>query len=419
MNWLLLLAIPALILIYWRLSTARARRIGLLLIAFILTPFLTWAFLPASLEEPARSLIAIGLALLDVALIALVAWIVQRARPALSLPIGLGMLIGVFIVVKWPEAWAAVQQPFGPFMTPALPVGAWLGLSFLLFRLLHVLFDRRKGQLPPARFSELLIYSLFPPSLIAGPIDRFPRFKTDLDRAGQCYRFEFLAEGTWHILIGAFKKFVIADLLARLPLMLADYPGKTSVPALWLSLYAYGFMLYFDFSGYTDIALGVARLIGFELPENFSAPYLKTNLARFWQSWHMTLSAWARDYVFFPLARTLRSRAAWLPANGAALFCHLTTMLVIGLWHGFSWTFVAWGVWHGLGLFAVKLWGDFRRPKTAAARRTSAAQATGLAWRALPGWFLTFNYVMLGWVFFGARDLNSAFLIMGRLFGMK
>jgi alginate O-acetyltransferase complex protein AlgI len=187
------------------------------------------------------------------------------------------------------------------------------------------------------------------------------------------------------------------------------------VPLLWLTLYAYGFMLYFDFSGYTDMALGVARLIGFELPENFSAPYLKTSLARFWQSWHITLSSWARDYVFFPLARTLRVRAEWLPANVVALLCHLSTMLVIGLWHGFSWTFVAWGVWHGIGLFIVKLWGDWRRPKTVAARRASTTRS----WSALPAWLLTFNYVMLGWVFFSARDLPAAFTTLGRLFGIK
>jgi alginate O-acetyltransferase complex protein AlgI len=160
---------------------------------------------------------------------------------------------------------------------------------------------------------------------------------------------------------------------------------------LWLALYAYGFLLYFDFSGYTDMALGAARLIGFYLPENFNAPYLKTNLARFWQSWHITLSSWARDYVFLPLARTLRLRVEWLPANAVALTCHLTTMLVIGLWHGFAWTFVAWGIWHGVGLFVVKLWGDYRRPRTL--RRAPHNQS---GWRALPGWFLTFNFVMLG-----------------------
>jgi alginate O-acetyltransferase complex protein AlgI len=181
---------------------------------------------------------------------------------------------------------------------------------------------------------------------------------------------------------------------------------------LWLALYAYGFMLYFDFSGYTDMALGVARLIGFSLPENFAWPYLKSNLARFWQSWHITLSFWARDYVFLPLARTLRMKATWLPGNVVALLCHLATMLVIALWHGFAWTFVAWGVWHALGLFAVKVWGDYRRPRTL--RRTPH---TRWGWPTLAAWFITFNYVMVGWVFFSARDLPAAFSTLGRLFG--
>jgi alginate O-acetyltransferase complex protein AlgI len=400
------LVIAGPIAIYWRLSTPARRRallIGTPLIAWLLTALL----LPDRSQPPDRFVLAAILVAFEFGLIALVAWTIgHRRRVAFS--IGLVLLVGLFVVAKWPDAWSTWYG----WLT--LPIGAWLGLSFILFRLLHVLLEGRKNQLPPTRFSDLLIYTLFPPSLIAGPIDRLPRFQSDLDRVGQAYRFEFLAEGAWRILIGAFKKFVLADLLARLPLLLADYPGRTPVPLLWLTLYAYGFMLYFDFSGYTDMALGVARLIGFELPENFSAPYLKTNLARFWQSWHITLSSWARDYVFFPLARTLRLRAEWLPANLVALLCHLSTMLVIGLWHGFSWTFVAWGVWHGAGLFIVKLWGDFRRPKIAAARRASTTRS----WSALPAWFLTFNYVMLGWVFFSARDLPAAFVSLGRLFGV-
>jgi alginate O-acetyltransferase complex protein AlgI len=402
---LIILVAAGLIVGYWRLPAAARRRallIGTPLIAWLLTALL----MPDRSRPPDRFIVAALLVVCEIGLIALVAWtITHRRRAAFS--IGLLLLVGLFVIAKWPETWTAL---FGWW---ALPLGAWLGLSFILFRLLHVLLEARKNQLPPTRFSDLLIYTLFPPSLIAGPIDRLPRFQSDLDRVGQAYRFEFLAEGTWRILIGAFKKFVIADVLARLPLLLADYPGKTSIPVLWLMLYAYGFMLYFDFSGYTDMALGVARLIGFELPENFSAPYLKTNLARFWQSWHMTLSSWARDYVFLPLARTLRRRAEWVPANFVALLCHLSTMLVIGLWHGFSWTFVAWGVWHGVGLFVVKLWGDWRRPR---ARRNAASRSS---WWNLPAWFLTFNYVMLGWVFFSARDLPSALTTLGRLFGIK
>ena len=205
-------------------------------------------------------------------------------------------------------------QPLG------IPVAAWLGISYLLFRLLHVLLESRHNQLPDLKLGEMIVYALFPASFIAGPIDRFPRFKSDLDQVDQPFRFNFVADGAWLILIGAFKKFVIADFLAQAAAgHLAQYPSSTPAPYLWLALYGYGFLLYFDFSGYTDMAIGVARLIGFHLPENFNAPYLKTNLARFWQAWHITLSSWARDYVFLPLARTLRMRAEWLPANGAAL----------------------------------------------------------------------------------------------------
>jgi alginate O-acetyltransferase complex protein AlgI len=401
---LIILVVAGLIAAYWRLSAPARRRallIGTPLIAWLLTALL----LPDRSQPPDRFIVAALLVGCEFGLIALAAWTIKQQR-RVAFSIGLLLLVGLFVIAKWPAAWALL------FGAMALPLGAWLGLSFILFRLLHVLLEARRKQLPPTRFSDVLIYTLFPPALIAGPIDRLPRFQSDLDRVGQAYRFEFLAEGVWRILIGAFKKFVIADLLARLPLLLADYPGITSVPVLWLMLYAYGFMLYFDFSGYTDMALGVARLIGFQLPENFSAPYRKTNLARFWQAWHMTLSAWARDYVFLPLARTLRRRAEWLPANLVALLCHLSTMLVIGLWHGFSWTFVAWGVWHGAGLFSVKLWGDWRRPR---ARRNAVNRSR---WWSLPAWFITFNYVMLGWVFFSARDLPSAITTLGRLFGI-
>ncbi len=271
-----------------------------------------------------------------------------------------------------------------------------------------------KANCRSLNFKSTLIYALFPPTLIAGPIDRLPRFQSDLAQIDQPFRSDFAAEGAWRILVGAFKKFVLADFLAHLPLNLAQYPGNTSPWLLWLVLYGYGFMLYFDFAGYSDMAIGAAKLLGFNVPENFIAPYLKTNLAKFWQSWHITLSSWARDYVFFPLARTLRMKATRLPSNGAALISHLATMLVIGLWHGFAWTFVAWGIWHALGLFIVKLWGDFTRARGARARHMKATRPILLA-----NWFVTFNFVMLGWVFFSAHDLPTAVKVFGRLFGVN
>jgi alginate O-acetyltransferase complex protein AlgI len=410
-DWLVPLSVLAAIVIFWRLPTHLTRYRLLLIGSILLSGFMTWQWLTGFDQRPLdRMITALAFSIANLLLVALTVWIArcaQRGQRRL-IPMGLIILIGVFIMSKWPAAMRTVLQPLG------IPVAAWLGISYLLFRLLHVVLESRRNQLPDLKPGEMIVYALFPASFIAGPIDRFPRFKSDLDQAGQPFQFNFAADGIWLVLIGAFKKFVIADFLAKLPLDLAQYPSVTPAPYLWLALYGYGFLLYFDFSGYTDMAIGVARLIGFHLPENFNAPYVKTNLARFWQSWHITLSFWARDYVFLPLARTLRMRAEWLPANGAALLCHLATMLVIGLWHGFAWTFVAWGVWHGVGLFIVKLWGDWRRPR---ARR--AATSGRLGWGALPTWFLTFNFVMLGWVFFQTSDLSIALTTLERLFGIK
>jgi alginate O-acetyltransferase complex protein AlgI len=409
-DWLVPLIILAAIVIFWRLPTRLARYRLLLIAAVLLSAYMTAQWLTGFDQPPLdRIFAALAFTIANLLLVALTVWIARRAQRGQRglIPIGLIVLTSVFIIAKWPAALTMVLQPLG------IPVVAWLGISYLLFRLLHVLLESRRNPLPDLNFGEMIVYALFPASFISGPIDRFPRFKSDLDRVAQPFTFNFAADGAWLILIGAFKKFVLADFLARLPLDISQYPNGTPAPYLWLALYGYGFLLYFDFSGYTDMALGAARLIGFHLPENFNAPYLKTNLARFWQSWHITLSSWARDYVFLPLARTLRMRVDWLPANGAALICHLSTMLVIGLWHGFAWTFVAWGVWHGTGLFIVKLWGDWRRPR---ARRAATNRSK---WWMLPAWFITFNFVMLGWVFFQTSDLSLALLNIGRLFGIK
>ncbi len=422
MNWIVLLMTLGAVIVYWRLPSASARRSVLLVSTLALAGYLIWQLVPGLDQRPLDRLIgAIGFFSADVVLIGLTIWIARRVshgQPQLIWP-GLLILIGVFVLTKWSGAWSAVQQPiltlFNQSADQAIPIGAWLGISYLLFRLIHVLLESRKGRFADVGFRDLIIYALFPPALISGPIDRFPRFKSDLGRVAQPFTFDYISQGAWRILIGAFKKFVIADYLAKLPLDLAQYPGKTPWLYLWLVLYAYGLWLYFDFAGYTDMALGVARLLGFSLPENFDAPYLKSNLARFWQSWHITLSFWLRDYIFFPLGKTLRQKTPWLPLNIAVLISHLVTMIAIGLWHGFAWTFVIWGAWHGVGLFIVKVWGDFTRAHgdrlkilTRWPKLTTAASV-----------FITFNFVMLGWVFFGAHDAPSAVTNFGRLFGLR
>jgi alginate O-acetyltransferase complex protein AlgI len=185
-----------------------------------------------------------------------------------------------------------------------------------------------------------------------------------------------------------------------------------SMGALWLLLYSYNFQLFFDFSGYSDIAIGIGILLGINLPENFDRPYLKQNIAAFWQSWHITLSNWVRFYVFSPLSRVMLKRK--MNAMLTVLVAQLATMVIIGLWHGVSRNFLVWGLWHGLGLFIHKVWSDRTRKQYLALNQHPRLKQ---AWT-LAGIVLTFHFVVLGWVWFALPDTSSALRVWLRLFGI-
>jgi D-alanyl-lipoteichoic acid acyltransferase DltB (MBOAT superfamily) len=215
----------------------------------------------------------------------------------------------------------------------------------------------------------------------------------------------------WRILVGIFKKFALADSLALLALNGQNAAQVASTGWTWLLLYAFALRIYFDFSGYTDIALGLGRLAGITLPENFSAPYLKTNLTAFWNSWHITLAQWFRAYVFNPFTRALRARR--LPIAAIILAGQLLTMLLIGLWHGFTLNFALWGLWHGAGLFLHNRWADWSRgrPLKGVERRPIQPLLK------FGGWFLTFHYVVLGWVWFALPEFEQAVGVFKVMFG--
>ncbi|MCS7011355.1 MAG: hypothetical protein NZL98_08295, partial [Anaerolineales bacterium] len=182
----------------------------------------------------------------------------------------------------------------------------WLGFSYIAFRLLHTVRDRQSGRLPIVSLAEFVIYVIFFPALSAGPIDRLERFVGDLRRPFQ-RSVEDIGEGGRRVLVGMFKKFAVADTLSLIALNEVNAAQVNGAIWGWILLYAYAFQIYYDFSGYTDIAIGLGRLMGFKLPENFNAPYLKPNLTQFWNNWHMTLTQWFRAYFFNPLTRALRS----------------------------------------------------------------------------------------------------------------
>ena len=294
---------------------------------------------------------------------------------------------------------------------------AWLGFSYVAFRLIHTLRDRQTGILPVLSLREYVTYVVFVPAFIAGPIDRAERFTGDLRALPQMKGLDaerFTVAGT-RILLGLFKKFVIADSLAQgLALNTVNAEQATSALGLWVLLYGYALRLYLDFSGYTDIAIGLALLFGIRLPENFRWPYLRTNITTFWQSWHITLSDWARFYVFSPLSRKLLRRKPRPSPTLIVLLAQLSTMIVIGLWHGITVNFFIWGLWHGAGLFVHKQWSDRTRKWY---RALGDKPRQKLAWNVF-AWFLTFNYVVLGWVWFVLPEPAQALTTFSRLFGL-
>lgn len=286
----------------------------------------------------------------------------------------------------------------------------WLGFSYIAFRLIHVLRDKQIGRLPELTLPGFATYVVFFPSLSAGPIDRAERFAGDLKKDFALTQDETLLAGQ-RIVLGLFKKFVIADALALIALNDALATQVHAAGWLWIHLYAYAFQIYFDFSGYTDIAIGIARLVGIKLPENFATPYLKPNLTQFWNSWHMTLTQWIRAYFFNPFNRWIRGYKN-LPIWFMLFIGQLATMLLIGLWHGITWNFILWGTWHGLGLFVQNRWSDFAKTRFAA---DNPRMQTVLR---LSGIFLTFHFVALGWVFFALSAPSLSWKVMMKLYDL-
>ena len=285
---------------------------------------------------------------------------------------------------------------------PLLQVALPIAISFYTFMALSYVIDIYRRQLEPARPVDLALYLSFFPHLLAGPIVRGHELLPQLRRKRDPRSVDY-ARALWLIMAGLFKKVVISSYVSGAivqPVFTApaQHSGLESVFAAW----GYAVQIYCDFSGYTDIAIGLALLLGIRFPVNFDAPYTARNLQDFWRRWHITLSRWLRDYLYIPLGGSSGS-------EGRTVRNIMITMVLGGLWHGAAWTFVVWGALHGLGQ-AV---GHVRRRSRV--RRGLPAMADGPV-RIWVQRFLTFQFVCLGWVFFNASGLSNAFALLGRVF---
>ncbi|HJX82474.1 MAG TPA: MBOAT family O-acyltransferase, partial [Candidatus Udaeobacter sp.] len=307
-----------------------------------------------------------GMVLIFIVAVAIAILLITRLSRAYTwiLSIVIILLVAILLILKSPELSLQTSILIRELTRRSAETAAasdlrWLGFSYIAFRLIHVLRDKQQERLPELTLPEFATYVVFFPSLSAGPIDRAERFAQDLRKDFALTQDETLLAGQ-RIAIGLFKKFVVADTLALIALNDALATQVRTTGWMWIILYACTFQIYFDFSGYTDIALGIARLVGIKLPENFASPYTKPNLTQFWNNWHMTLTQWFRAYFFNPFNRWIRAYKN-IPAWMMILMGQLATMLLIGLWHGVTINFILWGAWHGLGLFIQNRWSDFMR----------------------------------------------------------
>lgn len=297
-----------------------------------------------------------------------------------------------------------------PYLELILPVG----ISFYTFQSMSYTIDVFRRDIPPARsFLHFLTYVAFFPQLVAGPIVRAGDFLFQLDKNPAVTPREG-SDGLVRILVGLVKKVTISDFLAvNLVDRVFDNPHMFSSLEVLAGIYGYTLQIYCDFSGYCDIAIGAAALLGFKLPENFNLPYRALDIREFWRRWHITLSSWLRDYLYIPLGGSKK--------GPKRTYVNLTlTMLIGGLWHGPSWTFVAWGAYHGLGQALVRWKNNLRRKPSPGAGQA----APGPRDKAFPtlrrglAWFLTFHFVVLGWILFRAETwetVESVFRSLARL----
>jgi alginate O-acetyltransferase complex protein AlgI len=333
---------------------------------------------------------------------------------------GLVLTIGLFLLIKIPDLslwFASFLRTLSNQSLTNVSINdfRWLGFSYVAFRLIHTIRDRQMGRLPSVDLGEYITYVIFFPAFTAGPIDRLERFIKDLRAPFAGLNLETFYPAGQRLLIGLFKKFVIADALALIALNDTNATQVTSTFWMWVIVYAYAFQIYFDFSGYTDIALGIAQLLGIKLPENFASPYLKPNLTQFWNNWHMTLTQWFRAYFFNPITRWLRSWQKPISVPMMILLTQVATMLLIGFWHGVTLNFTLWGLWHGLGLFIHNRWSDVTKAKVAAWATTPTKQAA----LNISGIFLTFHFVAIGWIFFALSSPVTSWQVILKLFGVN
>jgi len=319
----------------------------------------------------------------------------QRAALICSLCSNLGLL-GFFKYFNFAvdNIDALVQWLGFPALGVVLRIVLPLGISFYTFQSMSYTIDVYRGQAKALRnFTDFACFVAMFPQLVAGPIIRFTEVADQLEN--RTHTLEKFARGVGFVSLGLAKKIMLANPCGKIA-EAAFNSGSIGVLDSWYGVISYAFQIYFDFSGYSDIAIGLGLMLGFVFPKNFDSPYSSGSITEFWRRWHISLSSWLRDYLYIPLGGNRHGKVR--------TYINLAlTMLLGGLWHGAAWNFVIWGGLHGLLLGVERM-----RGKTSIYQRLPRPARIGL----------TFFIVLIGWGFFRAPDMGSAMAYLGRMFGI-
>jgi alginate O-acetyltransferase complex protein AlgI len=384
----LFLFLPITYFFFWRTQTKQQRFVWLTITGYVFYSFWNFKFCGLMLFSTLVSYFA-GLGFLR--------YRSPGARRALlTIPIVIDLLLlGFFKYFNFLSAtvndvaFATGIAARAPLFDIVLPVG----ISFYTFHTITYIVDSYRNVITPTRnFFEFSCYVSLFAQLVAGPIVRFREIEKDLDAIDHPDRAGLTLTGTSFFVLGLAKKVLLADTIASvIDPALANWQSLSTSGA-WLCAIGYSYQLYFDFSGYSDMAVGLGMLFGLRLPQNFNSPYQATDIADFWRRWHISLSSVMRDYLFIPLGG---SRVGTF-----RLYTNLMlTMLIGGLWHGAGWNFIIWGAFHGFGLCLTRAFSAQWAMLPAVAQRV-----------------LTFSWVLVGWVFFRALSMDMALGMLNRMF---
>ena len=388
----ILFFLPAFILTYY-LVPKKLKNIVILVFSIV---FYSWG-------GPRFIFVILGTTFLD---FHLVRWMSQtkaqrhrRLMLALSVFINLGLLCYFKYSNFFVENVNAVLSLMGVQHLHWTKLVLPIGISFYTFETITYVVDvYRKVHKPLDNFWSYQLYIIFFPKLIAGPIIRYHDLADQIEDRSKDETVDNVLIGFYRFAIGLAKKVLIANQMGLYADMVFDMNyADLGTSTAWMGILAYTFQIYFDFSGYSDMAIGIARMVGFKFPENFNNPYISQSITEFWRRWHISLGAWMRNYLYIPLGGNRVASKSRLYLNLWLVF------LASGLWHGASWSFVLWGAYHGLFLvlergFLLKVYEKIGK---------------------IPSMFLTFFFVVIGWVFFRIENISEAFVFLKKLFAFE